>query len=259
MLSFSYTNLSFSGLGRMMRVMQAPETPPQPRLRLTEARTQRGLSQQDVAERIGTTHVNVSRWERGVTKPSPYFRRKLSALFGKTEQELDLLPGQAQGMAPTGATGSGTAAGQAQGMAPTGASTTPASEALYDPAIPLLPAIPLIGRDEDLARLKQRLRAGGSIALTALNGLPGVGKTALSIALAHDPVIRAHFRDGILWAGLGPHPNIPAHLSRWGTLLGISATELAAMTATTNGSTPASTEAWARTLHAAIGSRSLLV
>src|SRR5581483_3187102 len=250
MLSFSYTNLSFSGLGRMMRVMQAPETPPQPRLRLTEARTQRGLSQQDVAERIGTTHVNVSRWERGVTKPSPYFRRKLSALFGKTEQELDLLPGQAQGMAPTGATGSGTAAGQAQGMAPTGASTTPASEALYDPAIPLLPAIPLIGRDEDLARLKQRLRAGGSIALTALNGLPGVGKTALSIALAHDPEIRAHFRDGVLWAALGPNPNMPGLLSRWGTLLGVSANQMATLN---------NYEAWARALRSAIGSRTMLL
>src|SRR5581483_5482747 len=232
MLSFSYTNLSFSGLGRMMRVMQAPETPPQPRLRLTEARTQRGLSQQDVAERIGTTHVNVSRWERGVTKPSPYFRRKLSALFGNTEQELDLLPGQAQGMAPTGA------------------STTPASEALYDPAIPLLPAIPLIGRDEDLARLKQRLRAGGSIALTALNGLPGVGKTALSIALAHDPEIRAHFRDGVLWAALGPNPNMPGLLSRWGTLLGVSANQMATLN---------NYEAWARALRSAIGSRTMLL
>src|SRR5579885_1305306 len=128
MLSFSYTNLSFSALGRMMCVMQTPETTPQPRLRLTEARTQRGLSQQDVAEHIGTTHVNVSRWERGVTKPSPYFRRKLSALFGKTEQELDLLPTPSQ-----------------PGPAPSVPVTAPAqmlpsasvSEALYDPAIPL--------------------------------------------------------------------------------------------------------------------------
>src|SRR5579885_2190594 len=241
MLSFSYTNLSFSALGRMMCVMQTPETTPQPRLRLTEARTQRGLSQQDVAERIGTTHVNVSRWERGVTKPSPYFRRKLSALFGKTEQELDLLPTPSQ-----------------PGPAPSVPVTAPAqmlpsasvSEALYDPAIPLPPAIPLIGRDKDLARLKRRLQAGGSIALTALNGLPGVGKTALSIAIAHDPQIRAHFRDGVLWAALGPYPNMPGLLSRWGMLLGISANQMATLN---------NHEAWARALRSAIGSRTMLL
>ena len=63
---------------------------PQPRLHLAEARLSRDWSQQEVAERIGTNYVNVSRWERGVTKPTPYFRRKLCHLFGKTEQELDL-------------------------------------------------------------------------------------------------------------------------------------------------------------------------
>src|SRR5579883_2382496 len=62
----------------------------QPRVHLTEARNERGWSQQEVAESLGTTYVNVSRWERGVTRPSPYFRKKLSMLFGKTERELDL-------------------------------------------------------------------------------------------------------------------------------------------------------------------------
>ena len=31
---------------------------------------------------------------------------------------------------------------------------------------------------------------------------------------------QAQFQGGILWAGLGPQPNVLAHLSRWGTLLG---------------------------------------
>lgn len=224
--------------------MQAAELSPRPRLGLTEARMQRSWSQQEVADRIGTTHVNVSRWERGITRPNPYFRRKLCALFGKSEEELELVSPPPQELETTPLI------------------SQPASDdanAVYDPTIPLLPAKQLVGREHELAQIRQRLCAGGSVALTALNGLPGVGKTALSIALAHDPAIRAHFRDGILWAGLGPHPNIPAHLSRWGTLLGISATELAAMTALTNGTTPASTETWARALHAAIGTRSLLV
>src|SRR5258708_7534796 len=62
----------------------------QPRVRLTDARNARRWSQQEVADQLGTTHVNVSRWERGITRPSPYFRKKLSVLFGKSEPELDL-------------------------------------------------------------------------------------------------------------------------------------------------------------------------
>jgi tetratricopeptide (TPR) repeat protein len=122
--------------------------------------------------------------------------------------------------------------------------------ALYDPAIPLQPAIQLVGRDGDIARIKQRLCAGGNVALTALNGLPGVGKTALSIALVHDPDVREHFRDGILWAGLGPNANIPSLLSRWGTLLGISQTEMAAL----HGQ-----EDWAKAIRSSIGLRTMLL
>src|SRR5436305_13799702 len=70
--------------------MQIPKTTPQPRWRLAEARTERKWSQQEVADLISTTYVNISRWERGITRPSPYMRRKLCALFGKSEQELDI-------------------------------------------------------------------------------------------------------------------------------------------------------------------------
>jgi len=205
-----------------------------PRLRLTEARILKGLSQQELAQRIGTTHVNVSRWERGITKPTLYFRRKLCSLFGKSEQELDLEP----------------ILEVKETVSSVPSLTHIPDEPLYDPAIPLQPPIPLVGRDAYLAQLKQRLFAGGSIALTALNGLPGVGKTALSIALAHDSEVREHFRDGVLWAGLGPHPNIAGLLSRWGTLLGVSAMEMATLN---------SNEAWARALHTAIGTRRMLL
>jgi tetratricopeptide (TPR) repeat protein/transcriptional regulator with XRE-family HTH domain len=209
-----------------------PISDPQPRLRLIEARVVRQWSQQDVADRIGTTHLNVSRWERGITKPGPYFRRRLCTLFGKSEQELDLES------SPT------------LSAAIHATSATSESKALYDPAIPLQPAIRLVGRDEELTYFKQRLFAGGSIALTALNGLPGVGKTALAIELAHDHEIRAHFRDGILWAALGPEPNILGLLSRWGAMLDISSTEMASLS---------TGEAWAIALRRAIGTRSMLL
>ena len=200
----------------------------QPRVRLTEARNARGWSQQEVAERLGTTYVNVSRWERGITRPSPYFRKKLCMLFGKAEWELDLTyESEPAAGAPVSGVAERAAASAVAPALSTGDVRTRdaapfAPSPLYDPSIPLPPSIYLVGRDEELAHLRQRLLAGGSVALTALNGLPGVGKTTLAITLAHDPELRAHFKDGILWAGLGPNPNMQSHLSRWGTLLGLS-------------------------------------
>jgi transcriptional regulator with XRE-family HTH domain len=46
--------------------------------RLSNARKRLALSQEELAERVGTTASNVSRWEHGVTSPTPYFRRRLS-------------------------------------------------------------------------------------------------------------------------------------------------------------------------------------
>jgi transcriptional regulator with XRE-family HTH domain len=214
----------------MMR--HTPTSDPQPRLRLIEARVAQKWSQQYVADLIGTTHLNVSRWERGITKPGPYFRSRLCSLFGKSEQELDL-----ESSPITGETIHA-------------ASAIPESQSLYDPAIPLHPTMRLIGRNNELTYFKQRLFAGGSIALTALNGLPGVGKTALAIELAHDDELRAHFHDGILWAALGPEPNILGLLSRWGAMLGISSTEMASLS---------TGETWAMAIHRAIGTRSMLL
>src|SRR5690348_13140003 len=68
-------------------------TPLQPvaRTQLVEARKRQQWSQQEVADRLGTTQHNVSRWERGETRPGAYFRAKLCALFGMSAEELDLL------------------------------------------------------------------------------------------------------------------------------------------------------------------------
>src|SRR6266516_4542962 len=236
-----------------------------PRARLADARIHQHWSQQEVADRIGTTHVNVSRWERGITRPSPYFRRKLSKLFEKTEEELDLgfqepsPPSDNMangGMASGGVVGGGMASGGLINRAPTtngapaaeGASAQP--EPLYDPIIPLPSSTQLIGRYDEMNEVKQRLFAGSSVALTALNGLPGVGKTALAIALVHDEEVRKHFRDGILWAGLGPDPNIDRRLIRWGTLLGLSTNEMGNLK---------DHEAWALALRSAIGLRHMLL
>src|SRR5437870_12676447 len=60
--------------------------------RLKQERELRAWTQSELAERIGTTQVNVSRWETGITVPGPYYRQRLGELFGKSIQELGLIP-----------------------------------------------------------------------------------------------------------------------------------------------------------------------
>lgn len=60
------------------------------RVPLIEARKRRQWSQQEVANLLGTTRHNVSRWESGTTTPGPYFRAKLCELFGKEPENLGL-------------------------------------------------------------------------------------------------------------------------------------------------------------------------
>ncbi len=57
----------------------------------------------------------------------------------------------------------------------------------------------LLGRDNLLTSILNRLTAGHDVALSS-QGIPGVGATALAVAIAHHPTIAAHFPDGVLWA-----------------------------------------------------------
>ena len=59
--------------------------------RLKEEREKRGWSQARVAEQIDSDAINVSRWERGFSTPSPYYREKICRLYGKNAQDLGFL------------------------------------------------------------------------------------------------------------------------------------------------------------------------
>ena len=61
------------------------------RTRLIEERRYHKWSQQDLADHLGTTQNNVSRWELGITTPSSYFRTKLCELFDTNAYDLGLL------------------------------------------------------------------------------------------------------------------------------------------------------------------------
>ncbi|HZO75426.1 MAG TPA: helix-turn-helix transcriptional regulator [Ktedonobacteraceae bacterium] len=73
-----------------------------PNRRLKQARELRGWSQAKVAEQLGTDATTVSRWERGLFSPTPYFREKLCALFSRNAAELGLLEGASQSQESNG-------------------------------------------------------------------------------------------------------------------------------------------------------------
>ncbi len=114
---------------------------------------------------------------------------------------------------------------------------------------PPRPAFPFIGRDRLLAALKKELAANVQ-ATTALNGLPGVGKTRIALELAYDAELRARFSDGVLWAGLGCKPDIMALLGLWATALHIPPETIAVQSDLTDR---------IALLHAAIGNRKMLL
>src|SRR5947207_9696887 len=169
---------------------------------LATLRKNHHFSRSQLADRVGVSILTLSRWERGEAVPRKYNLVKLCEVLECTEEDLAFSPQTQASVAPSSA------------MTP-----------LYDAIIPLTP-IELIGRETDLARIKAQLleHTNGSVVLSALNGIPGVGKTSLAIAIVHDAEIRAAFSDGILWAPLGPTPNVPGLLHRWGGLLGLSET-----------------------------------
>jgi tetratricopeptide (TPR) repeat protein len=118
---------------------------------------------------------------------------------------------------------------------------------------PPQPPYQLIGRADMLGDLKEKLIAKKSLALSALRGLPGVGKTALAVALAYDPEVLSHFSDGVLWAGLGrdaSEADVLSRLSLWGTALDIPPSEMEKLL---------DIKARQERIQAAIGQRSMLL
>jgi transcriptional regulator with XRE-family HTH domain len=161
---------------------------------LLSYRMRTGVTQAQFAGMLGTTIQTVSRWERGVGIPQLFFRIRLCEILGVTPDYLSS-PSQDE-------------------------FTSEPSSILIDPLLPSS-LVSLVGRTQELAHLRAWLDEEGHGSLVALTGLPGVGKTAVALALAHDATIRERFPDGVLWASLGPDAHPLDHLWRWASLLGI--------------------------------------
>ena len=237
------TALKASEVGECLHVLSGKEDA-QMKLSLLKAeRMKRGWTQAKVAEAVGVDTRTVGRWERGKAFPYPYYREQLCLLFGKTAQQLGLLSAYQDTILEDVTSFS----------IP---SSTPQhaiqSSFLADPSMlySLGGVTSLVGRHDILAEVKERLLQGENVVLQSMDSLPGIGKTALASVLAMDQQIQKHFCDGILWAGLGPKPNVLGHLARWAMLLGVMPSQVENIS---------SREAWGRALRAAIGNRRLLL
>ena len=115
---------------------------------------------------------------------------------------------------------------------------------------PQQPPKGLIGRSKLFGELRSMLTGGTPEQKLALHGLPGVGKTALAIELAHDPEVRKAYPDGVLWVGLGQSPDLPVLLNLLAAGLGLHLKTFASLE---------TFEDRARVLHATIGSKRMLL
>jgi len=141
-------------------------------LLLRRERERHNWTQGELAERLGTTQVNVSRWEKNITVPSAYYRRKLVELFGKSIQELGFLPEETEN-AISSATISDL-------------SVQPASQSLWN--VPYRRNPFFTGREEILSRLRAAFesnRAAGLTQAQAISGLGGIGKTQIAVEYAY--------------------------------------------------------------------------
>lgn len=142
----------------------------QPNDLLKQERLLRGWSQVYIANALDTDGYTVNRWERGRAQPSPYFRQKLCALFGKNAFEMGLL-------APRHEDSIQAAPFSITGPPPSSLRSVPYSHNPY-----------FTGREDILQTLHTRLKSSQSNAplqTIALSGLAGCGKTQLAIEYAY--------------------------------------------------------------------------
>ena len=153
---------------------------------LAQRRKAMGLTQEQLAERLGVERSTVVRWERGDTQPLPWLRPRLaSALRVSADRIEELLAAGAQ---PGGRRG---------------------AAAVVPRQLPVAIA-GFTGRAGELGALTAMLDQSGAgtpgtVVISAIGGTAGVGKTALALHWAHQ--VAGLFGDGQLYVnlrGFGP-------------------------------------------------------
>jgi LuxR family transcriptional regulator, maltose regulon positive regulatory protein len=154
-----------------------------PNEQLKAHRLKKNWTQVYVATMIGTSDVEVSRWETGVSIPSLYFREKLCELFGTTSEEL--------GFVSSSETGQGE--GAQHPLHRRDPLNTLLATKLYVPR----PRPHLVLR----SHLIEHLQQGVAGALTLVSAPAGFGKTTLLAQW------RAQTRMPVAWLSLEPEDN----------------------------------------------------
>gem|GEM_PF-816458 len=162
--------------------------------RLRRLRDRLGLSQEQLARRLGVSFATVNRWESGRTRMSERASRALADFEARTEQPEAGAPPEADGQPEAG--GQPEADGQPEAGGQPGRREPPRSRQEKPrgrPAMPgsdrpiqaVQPAAPLpvgqssfVGRERELAELSQLL---ASSRLVSVTGPGGAGKTRLAI------------------------------------------------------------------------------
>ena len=138
--------------------------------KLIQARLEHNWSQKDVAAQIGTTSISISRWERGITVPGPYYRKKLCGLFGRGEEELGL----AKEVTFT----------NIEQLQQVSDGPMQRSQNLWN--MPYARPPFFTGRESVLQDLRKKFStANSSVVVVAISGLGGIGKTLTAIEYAY--------------------------------------------------------------------------
>jgi predicted ATPase/DNA-binding XRE family transcriptional regulator len=162
-----------------------------PNERLKAQRRKKNWTQVYVATMIGTSDVEVSRWETGAAEASLYFREQLCALFGTTPEALGFVP----------------------------PAESSQEELLSRPSSTLpLPLTPLIGREREVVEVCTLFRRA-KVRLLTLTGTGGVGKTRLALAVANE--IQHDFANGVYFVSLAPLQDATLVLPTIARLLGL--------------------------------------
>jgi transcriptional regulator with XRE-family HTH domain len=160
---------------------------------LRAARLQAGLTQEDLAQAVGTSTISIWRWEHGAF-PSLYYQQQLCHYFNTSPEEMGWASwNEAPHKTPR--------------------------VCLVDPLASPSPH-PLLGHQTVLAFLQNRVWPPDGQHHVGVVGLPGSGKTALVRQLLIMPTLQKGFA-GVLWASIGQSIPLHHHVQRWGKLLGL--------------------------------------
>jgi len=148
--------------------------------RLAQRRKAVGLTQEQLAERLGVERTTVVRWERGQTQPLPWLRPRLARALRVSANGIEEL------------------------LAAGGAPASPDGPVAVPRQLPAAVA-GFTGRAAELqalARVLDQAGAGapGTVVISAIGGTAGVGKTALALHFAHQ--VAGRFSDGQLHVNL---------------------------------------------------------